>query len=275
MARRTKAEIAAIKQGLYNILAASNPQTVHGVFYKAVSAGLIEKTEAQYRGTVCRLLKELRLDGTMPFRWLVDNTRWMRKPASHSDLLTMLENAHRLYRRAIWNDQADYVEIWCEKDAIAGLLYEVTSEWDVPLMVTRGFSSLSFLHNAAEIIMDRDKPTYIYYFGDHDPSGLTIDKAIQKRLLEFAPGSEIHFERQAVIPWQIEDWDLPTRPTKKTDSRSKAFKGDSVEVDAIPEDILKEIVQICIKLHIDKETYHQTIMAEQAEKETLAGMIVN
>ena len=37
--------------------------------------------------------------------------------------------------------------------------------------------------------------------------------------IELAPDAEICFERVAVTPEQIRDWDLPTRPTKTTDSR--------------------------------------------------------
>jgi hypothetical protein len=91
-----------------------------------------------------------------------------------------------------------YVEIWLEKDALSGVLYPVTSEWDVPLMVTRGYSSLSFLHEAAEAITDQGKPAYIYYFGGHDPSGRDITRATEAGLREFAPAAEIHFKRIAV-----------------------------------------------------------------------------
>ena len=41
------------------------------------------------------------------------------------------------YRRAIWDDQDVYVEIWLEKDALAGVVYDETEKWDVPFMVTR------------------------------------------------------------------------------------------------------------------------------------------
>jgi len=37
-----------------------------------------------------------------------------------------------------------------------------------------------------------------------------------------------------VTPEQITEWNLPSRPTKATDTRAKGFKGDSVELDAIP-----------------------------------------
>jgi hypothetical protein len=35
--------------------------------------------------------------------------------------------------------------VWTEKDALAGVLVEVTVEYDVPLMVSRGFASVSYL----------------------------------------------------------------------------------------------------------------------------------
>jgi hypothetical protein len=38
-----------------------------------------------------------------------------------------------------------------------------------------------------------------------------------------APDSEIHFERLALTPEQIAVWDLPTRPNKASDTRSKNF----------------------------------------------------
>ena len=54
-----------------------------------------------------------------------------------------------------------------EKDALAGVMF------DVPLMVARGYASLSFLHSAAEYINTLDVPAYIYHLGDFDPSGVT------------------------------------------------------------------------------------------------------
>ena len=72
-----------------------------------------------------------------------------------------LEETHRHYRRDYWRDLDDYVEVWLEKDALAGVLYRVTDEWGVPLMVTRGFASLSYIHNAAETIARIGKPTHI------------------------------------------------------------------------------------------------------------------
>ena len=56
-----------------------------------------------------------------------------------------LENTGVLsYRRALWDDQDVHVEIWSEKDAIRSVIYPVTAEFDVPLMMARGYPSESY-----------------------------------------------------------------------------------------------------------------------------------
>lgn len=267
--RRSKSEIDAICAALYTALKEDAPMTVRQVFYRLVSSGVIDKTEGEYKSTVCRLLAKMRREGEVPFSWIADNTRWMRKPRTYSSLENMLRTTAEAYRRAVWDNQDAYVEIWLEKDALAGVLMEETSAWDVPLMVVRGFSSLSFLYSAAETIAEVGKPTYLYYFGDYDPSGLVIPRKIEEDLRTFAPDAEIHFRRVAVTSEQIKGLSLPTRPTKKTDSRSKNFKGESVEVDAIPSRKLREIVRDCITRHIDEREYEALKAAEASEREML------
>ncbi len=57
---------------------------------------------------------------------------------------------------------------------------------------------------------------------------------IEETLRDLAPDAEIYFERIAVTAEQINDWDLPSRPTKTSDTRSVKWRGgDSVELDAI------------------------------------------
>src|SRR5439155_16624634 len=99
----------------------------------------------------------------------------------------------RSYRRDPWQDQPAHVEVWCEKDALVGVLYEETRRWHVPLMVSRGFSSVTFLYEAAQQLRGLDRPAFLYYLGDHDPSGVAVDCAIECRLRQFAPEADIHF----------------------------------------------------------------------------------
>lgn len=86
---------------------------------------------------------------------------------------------------------------------------------------------------------------------------------------------DIHFKRVAVTPEQIESMKLPTRPTKRTDTRVKNFDGESVEVDAIPPKELRKIVSDCITQHIDHDAYEVLQQAEAGEREVLMAMARN
>jgi hypothetical protein len=270
--RRTKAEVVELRSTLERVLRQYQPMTVRQVFYQLVSMGAIQKTEQEYKGTVCRLLAEMRRDGQVPWHWIADNTRWQRKPKTYRGLDHLLNETANLYRRALWEKQNAYVEIWLEKDALAGVLVSVTNRWDVPLMVTRGFASLSYLHGAAEVIAGVGKPAYLYYFGDRDPSGVFIDRKIEQDLRAFAPNAEIYFERVAVTPEQIATLNLPTRPTKTSDARSRTFEGASVEVDAIEPDTLRNLADGCIHRHVNEQELAATWAVEDQERRTLREM---
>ena len=266
---------------MYRIIDKYKPMTVRQVYYQAVSRGLIDKTEAEYKNVVCRLLGNMRREGQLPYRWIADNTRWMRKPDTYYNLADMLTLTQQTYRRAIWSNQQVRVEVWLEKEALAGVLYNVTAEWDVPLMVTRGYPSMSYIHSAAEVIAEATHFTHIYYFGDHDPSGVDISRFVEQGIGELLdqwgwdPKGCFSFERVAVTPPQITEYDLPTRPTKKSDSRAKNFRGESVEVDAIEPDMLRVLCRNCIERHIDVDALHQLHRVEDAERDTLAGILAN
>ena len=118
------------------------------------------------------------------------------------------------------------------------------------------------------------KPAFLYYFGDYDPSGVDIPRVTEARLREFAPRAEIHFERIAVTPAQIKAMSLPTRPTKKTDSRSKTFVGESVEVDAVSPE-LRRLVRDSIMQHIDERQLHASRLVEEQERQTLRRIARN
>jgi hypothetical protein len=117
--------------------------------------------------------------------------------------------------------------------------------------------------------MSKNKPAFIYHFGDLDHSGRDSALDIEAKLRRYAPDAEIHFECPAVTREQVEQWDLPTRPTKMTDTRAKKFVGTSVELDAIPAAKLRELVRGCIEQHIDQKNYEHLKTQEESERELL------
>lgn len=268
--RRRRQDTAVICEAIVDIATAEGPVTVRQLFYRLVSLGLIPKTEAAYDRTVVRLCKEMRLDGDLPWWCIADNSRWMRKPDTYDGVSSFLATAAASYRRALWEQGDEYVEVWLEKEALSGVLHPLTAEWDVPLMVTRGYPSLTFLHEAAGELVLRDQDVTIYYLGDFDPSGLDIPRNVEERLWEF--GADIsRFERLAVTEQQITDWSLQTRPTKRSQKNYLAvgFSGDSVEVDAIPPAQLVELVEQAILSHVDEEAVEKLREVEASEREGL------
>ena len=116
-------------------------------------------------------------------------------------------------------------------------------------------------------------PTYIYHLGDFDPSGVNAGEKIEETLCEMAPDAEIYFERVAITEDQITAWDLPTRPTKSSDSRAKGFGDVSVELDAIEPNRLREIVSDVIDIHLPQQQYVVLKAAEQSERELIARLV--
>jgi hypothetical protein len=204
--------------------------------------------------------------------WLT--TRWQRKPRTYDGIEAALEATAQFYRKDLWAHADCYCEIWIEKDALAGVILPVTARYDVPLMVARGYASLSFLHTAASFISDLNVPAFIYHLGDFDPSGVNAGEKIEQTLREMAPNADISFQRIAVNPAQIVAWSLPTRPTKQTDSRAKGFgDADSVELDAIEPGRLRHLVEAAIQLHLPPEQLEVLKVAEESERSILRDII--
>ena len=118
--RRSPDDLEKLRDSLVSIVASNHPVTVRQVFYLAVAAGLIEKTEGEYKNTVCRLLTDLRREGRIPWHNITDFTRTMRKPASYDGLADLLENTAHFYRRDMWRNLDCRVEVWSEKETLTG-----------------------------------------------------------------------------------------------------------------------------------------------------------
>jgi hypothetical protein len=274
--RRTKAYMAAIREAIVDVVASYRRMNVRQVFYQLVTRGVIEKTEEEYQRTVIRLLTDMRLEGDVPFECIVDETRCVRITKTFDNVGDAVAHTAEFYRRSALAQSEDYIEIWLEKDALAGVIWDVTSEYDVPLMVSRGMPSLTFLYGCACQIKraaEHGKRTYIYQFGDHDPSGVLIPQTIERRLAELCDRLDCDppiVERVALTEEMITEFNLPTRPTKRNgNTHANNFEGDSVELDALPPDVLRDLVREVIELHVSPEETEALRAAEDSERELL------
>ena len=273
--RRTKAEIEALDGELYQIVAADPPMTVRQVFYQATVRGLVPKDEAKGYRVVQRRLVALRESGVIPYGYITDNVRIVRALDRWSDPQAFASDVAQLYRRDYWARADARVEIWLEKDALAGVLVPVVvHEWGLELYVTRGFASVSYLQSAAEETRADGRPTYVYVLSDLDPSGVDIARAIAAELPRRAHPVPVEVTRLAVTPEQAIEMQLPTRPTKKTDTRAKRFEAaygtGSVELDAIPPATLRAMVSEAIGRHGDQGELERLKRVEELERQSLS-----
>lgn len=276
-ARRTRAEIEALDDALRKIVDQFRPVTVRQVFYQAVNRALVPKSETKGYRVVQRRLVVLRESGAVHYGSIVDGTRYVHGHRRYHDLDEFTTYAAGLYRKDYWSTSEVNVEVWLEKDALKGVLVPtVVNECGLGLHVTRGFASITYLQEAAEEIELDGRPTYVYVLTDFDPSGVSIAEKVEEELKARAPDSEIEVERLAVDREQIDLWNLPTRPTKASDTRAARFRRvhgtDSVELDAIPPDELRNLVTNAIDSHMEPWRLRQFRMVEREERETLRGM---
>jgi len=278
--RRTKAEIEALDEALVRIIQRYRPVTVRQVFYQAVNRSIVPKDETRGYRVVQRRLVALRDSGLIPHGYIVDGTRFVTGYTRYDDLEEFTEYAAGLYRKDYWADADVRLEVWLEKDALKGVLVPtVVNECGLGLHVTRGFASITYLQDAAEEIEADGRPTFVYVLTDFDPSGVVIADKVEEELQARAPDSEITVRRLAVDREQIERWELPTRPTKTSDTRASKFRRihgtDSVELDAIPPDALRNLVKDAIDSHMDPWQLEQFKMVEREERETLRNIFRN
>ena len=255
--RATQDEMEARAKFLIDYAAVHGPVTVRGLYYQAEVAGVpgIDKTDSSYV-KVQRQVLNLRREGRLAYGDISDATRWMRKPRSHHRIEDALAETASLYRRALWFDADSYVEVWCEKDALAGAIYPVTSMYDVPLMVARGFASETFCYEAIAAREGDHRDYYVYYLGDFDRAGQDAARALEEKLRRFAneDGIEVIFEQIAVTEHQIAGWRLPTRKPKRESAADKNWRqGFACELDAIPPDDLRALVEKAINRHLDQD----------------------
>ena len=202
-----------------------------------------------------------------------DSTRWHLRHDTFNSIDDALANTVATYRRNLWQTQSDYIEIWCEKDAVASILFSAAEKFGVPVFVARGFASLSSLYGAANTFRGwakAGKKPIIYHFGDHDPSGVAAGESMLRAFRDDFR-VKVEFIRAAVTREQIEESNLPTRPVKSSDTRAAKWTGgECVELDTMPPAHIRALVESCITRHIDRREWAVLQQTEAMERQNPA-----
>ena len=279
--------MAAFREAIYEIVERAHPCSVRQVYYVGIGR-LWEKDTGKSRRSysdVCRNCGVMRETGMLPWGWLVDSTRYVRIATMYDSLEDALARMQESYRRDLWSSQPTRVEVWAESDSTASLIDPVTRPLGVGLFSCRGQAGKEFAYGAARDYLDIGKPVHVLYVGDWDPSGLSIPRSLEERLNRYANGKvDITFDRIAVTPEQITDYDLQTHAVNVEDTSYKRFAEacrlvglapqTAVEVEAIDPPTMRALVEDRLyDLVEDIAAWNTTIDYENAEREQLAGFL--
>lgn len=262
------------RAGLLDIIAGSPVRmTVRQIFYMATVNGLVPKDERGYDAVQQQLVR-MRREGLIPYSRIVDNTRRVDHAKGWSSPRAYLDYMADGYFADHWLTQPKRVIVFLEKDALSEIVTSVTRPWQVPVYIARGYGSVTFLRNAA-MSLETDKPTTVLLLGDCDPSGKDAQDKVIEEFYEHRPEVEVEFVHVALTQNQVARWGVPTRPTKATDSRSYAWRGDSAELDAVPATDLQRRLERSIKKRIDKAAWDESVTREHQDREAIRHALSN
>lgn len=260
-------------------LKAYKPLTLRQVYYQLVGKGYIENKVSQYT-MLSGLLKHARIDGYISWEDIEDRVRTYHDLTGWEDsgeyIRASLKQFLTRYQRDLLQTQDIYPEIWIEKDALASIFTRVASPYTIPVVVCRGFSSVSFLNDYKQRLRYQgNKRPVLLYFGDFDPSGVEMLRAMEITLREELLAEGIEFKRVALLKEDISRYRLPhsPEPLKKTDSRAskhiEQYGELAVELDALPPAVLEEKIRTAIERELDMEAYRDEVAENSRELDKL------
>jgi len=251
--------------------------TVRQIHYQLVARGLIRNTPEMYRSVV-GACGDGRLLGLIDWDAIEDRTRGLQGNTHWENPVEMARAAHRSYYRNKWEGQQYYIECWVEKQALESVLARACRPLDINFMSCRGYMSLSEMREAADRFNTKLYDGYecvLFHLGDHDPSGIDMTRDNIERLEMFL--ADVKVERLALNYDQVEQYDAPPDFAKKTDSRFKSYAIDygneSWELDALPPDVLVDIVTQAVLPFRDNAIYQDILEVEEREKAILGHAI--
>ena len=252
--------------------------SIRHIFYRMVTQNLVEKSDrvlsaapegdsryAARLGLALPLDRRLKSSGALEqwIRWRGE-LRGSREPASTGRRLL---GEHRTPSLKCGANLGHWPVSWAR----------YAREYVVPLFPSGGFSSLSFLYQAAAHIQESERANaVILYVGDYDEAGVLIrperfEKDLRGFLVDW-PG-ELRFERLAVNDDQIDSMGLPTRPPKPSDTRSPEVRR-AVEAEAIPAPAMREIVASSLQGLIPERVLTVEKLVEERERADIYSSLI-
>jgi hypothetical protein len=235
--------------------------TLRQLHYQFVARGLYENTAANY-DRLGRIVSDARLAGELDWAYIVDRTRNLVALSHWDDPGQIIEAAAKQFRTDKWAEQPKRVEVWVEKNALAGVLDSVCPSEDVPYFATIGYNGQSEQWAAARRLgadIAAGQSVVILHLGDHDPQGIDMTRDIRERLALFI-GKDIGYslldklevKRIALTMDQVREHNPPPNFVKESSITSayvEEFGPECWELDALEPafivDLIRSEIEAC------------------------------
>jgi hypothetical protein len=253
--------------------------TVRHLFYQLAVEEFVPKSDAGYN-RVQSALARARMRGDYPWDGIYDSLRQVQTPSTWGGLADYFDTVGAAYRLNKWQGQPEAVEVWIEKDTVRSTVGTVTSEYQVPLLVDRGYLSLSAKFEASQRIAKKMQVAAggvtVIYIGDFDPSGINMLEEAVAWIR--ARGVEFSVERLAINERDQADSNIVRfLPVNRRDARASEFirrYGDKViEVEALAPEQLQARLRNAIESHIDWALWNAAGRREESEQAELGRLV--
>lgn len=248
--------------------------TLRQLYYQLVVRNIVSNTERSYQN-LSSLVSNARLAGRLDWDAIEDRIRVPNTPTEWTSPAAIMEAVASQFKLPRRDNQPYYIELWVEKDALAGVLQPVATQRHLTLMVNRGYSSQSAMHDAYERFAeatDEGKNCVLLYLGDLDPSGEDMVRDIDERLNDLF-GTTVEIRKLAITPDQVAQYNPPPNPAKMSDSRARKFVAihgaNSYEVDALPPDVLAQLINDAVDEYEDDGLMQPILAQEERDKALL------
>lgn len=253
--------------------------SIRQLHYQFVSRNWYANTKRNVKNLES-LVSNGRMAGLIDWDAIEDRNRETQRVETWDSMGKFLQRLNNAYRRSKWKNQANYVEVMVEKQALEGILLPVCNRWEVAFTANKGYSSSSSLYERGKYLQSmRDvekKQVHVIYLGDHDPSGIDMTRDVLDRLSLFSDGA-VNVHRVALNLDQVTQWKLPENPAKMTDSRAEdyveKFGEASWELDAIPPAELVRLVEGQITSLIERTQWNRDLDTQNRERSDLQDII--
>lgn len=255
--------------------------TLRQLYYQFVARGLMANDQKNYKN-LGQLLSDARLAGLVDWSAMEDRTRnlaggsWGYDSVSH-----YISDVESGYVTDLWEGQPHYVEVWVEKEALAGVVENACRDLRLAYFSCRGYVSQSEQYAAGKRFARKQregKNCVVFHLGDHDPSGIDMTRDNSQRLDMFSRMG-VTVRRLALNMDQVEELNPPPNPAKETDSRAADYIANygehSWELDALSPDYINNLVAENVEALIDHDRMQQQRDKEAAGQGELSGLSAN